>query len=215
MMDAGRLAALVLASVVLIAVPGPSVLFVVGRSLAYGRRVALLSVVGNAAGIYAAAAVVAVGLGPILQRSEGLLLAVKLAGALYLAWLGVQALRTRHRPLDAPPEATGPVGSTWAVLRQGAWVGVLNPKALIFFTAFLPQFVQPEALLPVPLQLLALALVPVAVALVSDSLWGLAAAGARSWFATDPRRLTWTTRGGGTLMIALGGSLATDATAQR
>lgn len=210
-MDPDRLVALTLASVVLIAVPGPSVLFVVGRSLAHGRRIALLSVAGNSLGALTAAAVVAVGLGPALERSEQLLLAVKLAGAAYLVWLGVSAVRSRAVG-HVPPAPHGPSSAGRAV-RQGVLVGLLNPKIVLFFTAFLPQFVVPDGP-PVPVQLLLLALVPVTVGLVLDTAWGLAAGAARGWVATDPRRLLWTTRGGGALMIGLGGGLLVE-TARR
>jgi len=86
-----------LASFVLIVIPGPSVLFVVGRALAYGRRTALAAVCGNAAGNYAVAACVAVGIGTLVERSAAVFVVVKLAGALYLVWLGIQAALPHRR----------------------------------------------------------------------------------------------------------------------
>jgi threonine/homoserine/homoserine lactone efflux protein len=89
------------ASAILIVIPGPSVLFTVGRALAYGRRTALATVCGNVAGNYLVAACVAFGLGSLVQRSAQVFLAVKLAGALYLIWLGVQAIRHRATLAEA------------------------------------------------------------------------------------------------------------------
>src|SRR5882757_10896141 len=94
-----------LASFVLIVIPGPSVLFVVGRALAYGRRTALATVCGNAAGNYLVAICVAVGIGTLVQRSQQAFTVVKLAGALYLIWLGIQAFRHRRRLAGALGEA--------------------------------------------------------------------------------------------------------------
>jgi threonine/homoserine/homoserine lactone efflux protein len=91
----GRLLGYALASVVLIAIPGPSVLFVVGRALGYGRRTALATVCGNAAGNYVVAACIALGIGSVVEGSVAVFTAVKLAGALYLIWLGIQAIRRR------------------------------------------------------------------------------------------------------------------------
>src|ERR1700753_1757921 len=151
-----ELAGYALASFVLIVIPGPSVLFVVGRALAYGRRTALTTVVGNAAGNYNVAVCIALGLGVILERSDAVFEIVKLSGALYLVWLGIRALRDRKRlasALDARAERAGR-----PALRDGYIVGLTNPKALILFGAVLPQFVD-RAAGDVVLQMLVLALV--------------------------------------------------------
>ena len=95
MVSAGQLLGFTLASLVLIVIPGPGVLFVVGRALAHGRRTALATACGHAAGNYVVAAFVAVGLGTILQRSVAVFVVVKLLGALYLVWLGIHAIRDR------------------------------------------------------------------------------------------------------------------------
>ncbi|WP_380170908.1 LysE family translocator [Kineococcus sp. DHX-1] len=187
---------------VIILVPGPSVLFIVGRALAHGRSTALLSVLGNSLGSLLAALVIAVGLGPVLQRWDVVLEVVKIAGAAYLVWLGVQALRgARH---------TGPVpeGSTTGArpdraLRDGVVVGISNPKVFVMFAAVLPQFVEPSAG-SVPLQMALLSLVPVLIGLVCDSGWGLAAARVRTAFVGRPSRLRTVTRVGGVSMIGLG-----------
>jgi hypothetical protein len=96
MITAGNLAGYAVASFVLIAIPGPSVLFVIGRALSLGRGPAIASVAGNAVGVYVVAVLVAFGLGTLVQRSDAAFLAIKLVGGLYLMWLGIQAIRHRH-----------------------------------------------------------------------------------------------------------------------
>src|ERR1700742_1289213 len=180
--------AFAVASVILIVIPGPSVLFTVGRALAYGRRTALLTVCGNVAGNYLVAACVALGLGSLVQRSAQVFLAVKLAGALYLIYLGVQAIRPRGT-LAGAFAAGQPARSDGRAVRDGFLVGVTNPKAFILFGAVLPQFVDRSAG-HVPVQMLLLALISVTIGLASDSTWALGAGGLRAWFARSPRRFT-------------------------
>lgn len=205
-MSLGQIAALTLTSLVIIAIPGPSVLFVVGRALAHGRGTALASVAGNAAGCLLAALVVAMGLGPLLQRSDALLEAVKLAGALYLVWLGVQAWRgaDRHSAPAAPEGgAAQPAPQLWRAARSGVVVGVSNPKVFVLFAAILPQFVTSSSG-PVAAQLVVLSLVPIAVGLVCDSSWALLAARVRGSFTRRPDRLRSIGKVGGASMIGLG-----------
>lgn len=198
--------ALALACVLLIAVPGPSVMFIVGRALAYGRRTALAGVLGNSIGCYAAALCVAAGLGPVLERSDVLFLGIRWAGAGYLLWLGVQALR-HARPLPAGAAAPGTAESPWRSVRTGLLVGLSNPKSFIVFAAILPQFVDVRAG-HVPAQMMLLALVPILIGTVTDSAWAGAAGGARDWLAGSPRRMTALGRVGGLSMIGLGLSMA-------
>jgi threonine/homoserine/homoserine lactone efflux protein len=199
-------AAYAIASFVIIVIPGPSVLFVIGRALSLGRGPALASVVGNALGVYAVAAFVAFGLGSVVQRSETAFLAIKLCGAAYLIWLGIQAIRHRQELAAALREAEAPV-SRWRAARQGFAVGVANPKALIMFGAVLPQFVDRHAG-HVSEQMMVMALVSFAIALISDSLWALAASRVRAWFTGDPRRLAGVGGVGGLAMIGVGVSVA-------
>ena len=175
-----------LASLVLIVIPGPGVLFVVGRALAHGRRTALATAGGHAAGNYVVAACVAVGLGAILQRSATAFAVVKVAGAAYLVWLGIRAIRHR-KSLAAAFAAAAEPRDGWRALRDGAVVGLTNPKSYILFGAILPQFVDRGAG-DVPGQMLALALVSVLIGAVSDCAWGFAASAVRNWFASSPRR---------------------------
>ena len=206
MVSTGQLLGFGLASLVLIVVPGPGVLFVVGRALAHGRRTALATALGHAAGNYVVAACVAVGLGALLQRSVEAFVIVKIAGALYLIWLGVHAIRHRKSLADAMAVATPP-REGWRAARDGAVVGLTNPKAYILFGAILPQFVN-RAAGDVPGQMLVLALVSVAIGAISDCSWGFAASAVRAWFARSPRRIEMIGGAGGLAMIGVGVTVA-------
>jgi threonine/homoserine/homoserine lactone efflux protein len=194
------------AAFALIVVPGPSVLFVVSRALALGRRAALLTVVGNAAGAYVQVLFVALGLGAIVQRSIVIYEVVKLVGAAYLVFLGLQAIRHRHDSSFAA-DATIVPRSPWRVVRDGFVVGVANPKVIVFFAAILPQFIDKDGA-PAGVQMAVLGLIFVAIALVSDSTWGLMSGTARQWFAGRPKRVERLSVAGGTVMIGLGLRLA-------
>ena len=206
MVPFSNLLAFSLAAFVLIAIPGPSVLFVVGRSLALGRKGGLLSVLGNTLGELVQVAAVAVGLGVVLTQSVVLFTVIKFAGAAYLVYLGVRAIRQRGQgTTTAAQPARG--SSTGRVLREGTLVGATNPKSLMFFVAVLPQFVDYSAG-AIPWQLATLGLVFLLIAVVSDSAWALAAGTARQWFARSPRRVAAVGTTGGVMMIGLGGTLA-------
>ena len=200
-----HLIAFALASVVLVLIPGPSVLFVVSRALAHGRRAALSSVAGNSTGVAVLVLLVAFGLGTVIERSLLAFTVVKLVGAVYLVYLGVRTYRERDR-LAAAMHGARPGGVGRHVYRQGIVVGLTNPKTLVFFAAVLPQFVDPGG--RVPLQMATLGLMFVAVALLLDSVWGLAAGAARDWFARSPRRLSVLGGTGGVTMVGIGVGLA-------
>ena len=206
MIASDHLLAFVLASFLLVVVPGPSVSFVISRSLVLGRRGGLMTVLGNALGVYVQVLAVAVGVGALVAGSAALFTTVKLIGAVYIAFLGVQAIRHRHSFITTFARGGAP-RSTWRVLREGFVVGVANPKLVVFFAAVLPQFVDRSAG-RVPAQLLTLGAIFVLVALMSDSVWALAAGTARNWFTSSPRRLARIGGGGGLVMIGLGASLA-------
>jgi threonine/homoserine/homoserine lactone efflux protein len=206
MLPTDHLVAFLLACVVLVLIPGPTVVFVVSRALAHGRRAALGSVAGNSTGAAVLVLLVALGLGPVVERSLLVFTAIKLAGAAYLVYLGVRTYRERGRLVELMRgPATGGVGRH--VYCQGVVVGLTNPKALVFFAAVLPQFVEPAAG-RVPVQLMLLGMTFVLVAMVLDGVWGLAAGGARDWLASSPRRLTALGGTGGLTMIGLGVGLA-------
>jgi len=204
--SSGQLIGFTLASLVLIVIPGPGVLFVVGRALAHGRRSALATACGHAAGNYVVAACVAVGLGAILQRSAAAFVVVKIAGAGYLVWLGIQAIRHRKSLAEAFAVVAAP-REGWRALRDGVVVGVTNPKSYILFGAVLPQFVN-RAAGHVPGQMLLLALVAVLFGAVSDCGWGFAASAVRNWFARSPRRFEIVGGAGGLAMIGVGVTVA-------
>jgi threonine/homoserine/homoserine lactone efflux protein len=190
----------------LIVVPGPSVLFVISRGVTLGRRAAVATVVGNAAGAYLQVVGVALGVGTLVASSVAVFTAAKLAGAGYLVHLGVRTIRDRRR-LATVLDAAIARRSTRRILREGFVVGLSNPKTVVFFAAVLPQFADPDRG-HVPVQLLALGLVFVAIALVSDSAWGVLAGTARDWLRRRPRRLEAFGGAGGLVMIGLGVNLA-------
>jgi threonine/homoserine/homoserine lactone efflux protein len=191
---------------VLIVVPGPSVLFVVGRALALGRRAALLTVVGNAMGLALQVAMVALGVGAVVAESSAVFTTIKLLGAAYLVLLGIRAFRDRHALAAAVDAAVAP-RSGRRIVREGFLVGATNPKGVIIFTAVLPQFVDRTAG-HVPLQLGFLGAISVAIALVSDGAWALASGSARAWLGRNPRRLRLVGGASGFVMIGLGLRLA-------
>ncbi len=195
------------AALILIAIPGPSVVFVIGRALAYGRGVALASVAGNSLGLLTIVVLVALGLGVVVQESIVVFHVLKLVGAAYLVYLGVEAIRRRKEFLAQSPGTIG-AGMTWRrAIRQGYVVGVSNPKAYMILAAVLPQFVDRGAG-QVQLQLLLLGLLAFGIGMVSDSTWALVASQLRSWFVRKPRRGEAMGAVGGMSMIGLGVGLA-------
>ncbi|MEG3627932.1 LysE family translocator [Streptomyces poriticola] len=206
MLSPDRLAAFAALSFLIIVVPGPSVLFVIGRALAQGRRAALTTVVGNTLGGCVLVVAVALGIGSVVARSAAVFTVLKLAGAAYLVFLGVRAWRERRSPaavFTGGGAGHGGLRTLW----EGFAVGVSNPKTLVFFAAVLPQFAD-RAQGGVAAQMLLLGLVFNAVALACDSGWGLLAATARGWFATSPRRMSLVGGAGGLAMIGLGVTVA-------
>jgi threonine/homoserine/homoserine lactone efflux protein len=201
-----HLVAFAITALVIIVVPGPSVLFIVGRALAVGRREAVLTMLGNTAGAAVMLLAVAFGLGALIAASTIALTIVKLVGAAYLVYLGVHAFRSRKSLAEAMTSGVKP-GSARRALRQGFLVGLTNAKTAVFFAAVLPQFVDKNAG-PATVQILLLGLVFMLIALCSDSLWALAAGTARQWFARSPRRLELVGGTGGLMIIGLGASIA-------
>lgn len=205
MIQPGRLLEFAAVALAVIVIPGPSVLFVVGRTLAHGRATALASVAGNELGEFVLAAIAALGVGSLIQRSAVLFTAMKLAGAIYLIYLGVRALMQRKEHSMASTLA--PTRTTRRAVADGFLVGVANPKTAVFFAAVLPQFVNRPAG-HVPAQMLLLGFLFVLIALLSDSAWAAVAGGARSWFGRSPRRMELIGGAGGLAMIGLGITLA-------
>lgn len=197
-----------LAAFIIIAIPGPSVLFVIGRALSYGRTVAVMSVVGNSLGLFVVMVLVALGLGAVVAESVLVFTLIKLAGAAYMVWLGIQALRHRRAMHVDDADPAGRPSVRWQLaVRQGFVVGVSNPKAFMMFAAVLPQFVVPGNG-HVTLQMLALGLLAFAIGLVSDLAWALLASQLRIWFNASPARGRALGSAGGASMIGLGVGLA-------
>ena len=183
MPSAATLLTFTLAGVILVVIPGPSVLFIVGRALAHGRRAALLSVAGNTTGASIIVVVVALGYGAVASRSVEVFTVLKLAGAAYLVYLGAQTFR--HRGGLAAALAGPAAPAQGRLYWQGVVVGVTNPKVLIFFAAVLPQFVDVKAGSATG-QMLVLGLLFALIAATLDSTWELLAGAARE--CSRPRR---------------------------
>jgi len=193
-----------LVALVVIAIPGPSVVFTISRALTYGRAAALLTVLGNAVGMLTVLLLVVVGLGELVATSDAVYEVVKIAGAGYLVYLGVQALRHRHAITVAEPGSAGaPALPPLTAFRHGYLVGFTNPKLYLMFVALLPQFVEPDRG-QVPLQMLTLGLVAFVFALGCDSVWALLASQLRRWFNASPDRGKALGTAGGVSMIGLG-----------
>lgn len=205
-MDLGRLLAFSAIALVVIAVPGPSVLFIASRAVSLGRAAALATVVGNSVGEFGQVLVVALGLGQLLERSAPAFTAIKLFGAAYLCYLGVVAWRKRPS-VAAALSVPGAPSSRWRIVGQGLVVGATNPKSMVFMAAVLPEFVD-RTLGHVAIQLLVLGLVWVGIALISDSAWGLAAGAARGWLTHRPQQLERAQKASALVMIGLGAGLA-------
>ncbi|MDO8645821.1 MAG: LysE family translocator [Candidatus Planktophila sp.] len=198
-----RLTEYIVAAMVIILAPGPSVLFVIARAISWGRKVAIFTVAGNVTGSFVLSVFVAIGLGPLLQRSELAYTAVQWGGGLYLMYLGVDAIK--HRAIHAADMRNqGDSAPTVArSIRDGFWVGSLNPKAIVFYAAVLPQFIDRERG-SVTAQLILLGAIFSTLAFISDGTWGLLAGTARQWLATDATRIEKLRAGGGSIMILLG-----------
>jgi threonine/homoserine/homoserine lactone efflux protein len=206
MFHASRLLEFAAVAAVVIAIPGPSVLFTISRALTTGRRTALLNVLGNEAGLVMQVIAVAFGMGVLVERSARLFTVIKLLGAAYLVFLGVQAIRHRRALAEAVGARTAPVRPVRA-LADGLIVGALNPKSIVFFVVTLPQFTD-RAAGGLTVQMLVVGALFPLIALVLDSLWAIAAGTAGQWLSRSPRRLAAVGGTGGLVMIGLGVTLA-------
>ena len=203
MINTQNLAQFVLASVAIILVPGPSVMFVIARAVAWGRLTELLTALGNALGMLLLSVFIAVGLGPLLQRYELLLIVVQVLGGMYLIHLGIDAWRHKQEHADDMVKIEEVKPINYQILRQGFTVGALNPKALVFFSAVFPQFVDPDVG-SITIQLLIFGAIFTALALVLDGTWGVLVGSSRDWFVTSRNRLVFLRTVGAVVMMALG-----------
>ncbi|HWF24792.1 MAG TPA: LysE family translocator [Solirubrobacteraceae bacterium] len=191
---------------VLIMIPGPSVLFVVGRGVALGRRAALLTVAGNSCGLAVQLIAVALGVGAIVARSDAVFTTLKLLGGLYLVFLGVRNIRDR-KALGTLVSSQVEPQRLRRLVREGFIVGATNPKGVLIFTAILPQFIE-RSRGGVQVQLLLLGAIAVAMGLISDGVWAIAAGSARAWLGRSQGRLEQLSTAGGLTLIGLGAALA-------
>jgi threonine/homoserine/homoserine lactone efflux protein len=198
-----RLAEYIVAAMIIILAPGPSVLFVIARAIAWGRKVAVFTVAGNVTGAFFLSTFVAFGLGPLLQNSDIAYIAVQWGGGLYLMYLGFDAIK--HRKIHAADMTNQGDREPSALrsMRDGFWVGALNPKGLVFYAAVLPQFIDRDKG-QVTSQLILLGAIFSILAFISDGSWGLLAGTARAWLANDSTRLEKLRAAGGSIMIVLG-----------
>ena len=203
MINTQNLTQFVLASVAIILVPGPSVMFVIARAGAWGRMTAAITALGNALGMLLLSVFIAVGLGPLLQRYALLLIVVQVLGGMYLIHLGIDAWRHRQEHADDMVKIEEVKPSSYQILRQGFTVGALNPKALVFFSAVFPQFVDPDAG-SITIQLLIFGAIFTALALLLDGTWGVLVGSSRDWFVTSRNRLVFLRTVGSLVMMALG-----------
>ena len=198
-MDTATLALFTATALAIAISPGPGIFYVAARTLAGGRSEGLASSFGTGLGGLVHVAAGAVGVSALVMASAEAFTLLKLAGAVYLVWLGIKAIREARRPFEATPVTTG----TARAFREGIVVEALNPKTAAFFLAFLPQFVDPSAG-PVWLQFLLLGLISVTLNTAVDVVVALLASRARSIAVGRPALLRRLRTAAGGLIATLG-----------
>ena len=192
-----------LAAVIIAAIPGPGIFYVAARTLSGGRRAGIASTFGTALGGLVHVIAGGLGVSAIILASAQLFTVLKLAGALYLIWLGIRTIREAGR---LPTEPTGAIGFKRA-FREGIVVEALNPKTAAFFLAFIPQFLEPAAGHPA-LQFMTLGLISVTLNTFADVIVIVAASAARAGLARSPHLVQRLRQGSGLFIAGLGISLA-------
>jgi threonine/homoserine/homoserine lactone efflux protein len=205
MPDGSTLLLFAAASLALLAVPGPAVIYVVTRSLDQGRTAGIVSVLGVETGTFAYALAAAAGLTGLIAASEIGFTVVRYAGAAYLVYLGVRKLLEREEPADAFPSARS------RLFLKGALVQLLNPKIAIFFLAFLPQFVD-SSRGPIAIQILVLGTFFTLLAVLSDGAYVLLAGAVGGWLRSGRRARRRLAKLSGGVYIGLGVSAALSGT---
>jgi threonine/homoserine/homoserine lactone efflux protein len=193
-----------MASLVLICTPGQDMILVMSRSIAQGAAAGVATAAGVSVGLVGHTLLATLGLGAILRTSEWLFIALKLVGAAYLVYLGVQLLRSPSHDLAVP---AGAPRSLTRLFFDGALSNVSNPKIAVFYFAFLPQFVLPGAAQPT-LAVFVLGLVFAGLTFLVKGPVGLGAGMLSHWLRTRPRVLTWVYRSSGAVLVGLGLRLA-------
>jgi threonine/homoserine/homoserine lactone efflux protein len=180
--------------------PGPDNLQVLARGISQGRAAGLVAALGFAAGITFHTTLAALGIAAVLRSSPVAFQILKLAGAAYLIWIGVKALRSQGLATagDRPRQPLS------TVFRQSVLGNVMNPKVTLFFVVFLPQFVDPHGAQAVTLQMLELGLLFMLQTVVVFSIFGLCAGTIGGWLKRRPRAGVWLDRLAGVTFIAIG-----------
>jgi threonine/homoserine/homoserine lactone efflux protein len=204
-METPALGLYVIASLALIATPGQDMIYVITRSLAQGRFAGVCSALGVCLGILVHTALAALGVGAILQASEALFVALKFIGALYLVYLGLKLALSREaaHEIGAAGARLSPVALVW----QGMLSNITNPKIVLFFLAFLPQFVDPASAHPTR-DLVFLGVLYALMALPVKTAVGIAAGSLSQRVLQRPGAVKWLNRFSGTVLVALGLRLA-------
>jgi threonine/homoserine/homoserine lactone efflux protein len=188
-------------ALVIIAIPGPSVMFAISRALVLGKSGAVLTVVGNGIGVLIQALAVSVGLGVLIQSNELLMNIIRLTGAGFLIYLGITAIRHRRDGLDLTAPVVAPKSSH--IMRESILVGLSNPKTIVFFSAAFPQFVVSGGT-PIVFQMILLSVIFVVFGISGDAIYALTAGAARDWFAKSQDRVVAMRTIGGIAMTTLG-----------
>jgi threonine/homoserine/homoserine lactone efflux protein len=196
----------IVASLVLIATPGQDMILVMSRSIAQGPAAGVATAAGVSVGLAGHTLLATLGLGAILRTSEWLFIALKLVGAAYLVYLGVQLLRSHAQELKV---TAGAPRSLTRLFFDGALSNVSNPKIAVFYFAFLPQFVLPGAAHPT-LVVFVLGLVFSGLTFLVKGPVGLGAGLLSNWLRTRPQILAWVYRGSGGVLVGLGLKLALE-----
>lgn len=190
------------AALVLLAIPGPAVLYITSRSIGQGRSAGLVSALGIGVGTLVHTAAAAIGLSALLVSSATAFSVVKYLGAGYLVFLGIQRLRSKES-LAPSMDPTAPRTSLKRVFAQGILVNILNPKTALFFFAFLPQFIDP-ARGHVATQILSLGVLFAVMGTTSDSLWAFFSSSVAGWLRGNPRWMRNERYVSGGILISLG-----------
>ena len=201
MPSSSTLASFLVLALVVIVVPGPSVVFVIGRAMILGTRGAIQSVLGNAVGVGVQIVAVSLGVGVLIASSPVFFGLVKIVGSLFLVYLGIEGIRHRK---DLRLELNSAVAvSTRKTLVDSSIVGITNAKTLVFFIASFPLFVEEGGFAP-PIQMLILGGIFFVIGIASDMVWAVVAGVARARLVASPRGLEWVRLGGGVALTLLG-----------
>lgn len=189
-----------LASIAITLAPGPDNMQVLARGISQGRIAGVVAAAGFASGVLFHTTLAALGIAAALRAAPMAFDIIRYAGAAYLVWIGIQALRSpgMAQGETRPPQPLG------RIFWQSVIGNVLNPKVTLFFLVFLPQFVQPQAQGSVVAQMLVLGVVFMVQAFVVFSAIGIGAGAVGNWFKRRPRAGVWLDRIAGTIFIALG-----------